>query len=522
MTRRIHPAVHAGLSLVILLAVVAPVGARMLYVYDLDSLCFLSTDVFEGEVVRRYEAHNLELLDVKLTAVHKGALKPGGTVVVAADVYRKPKPAEPFNTTVLDRGDRLIVFASRGKFSFQPAVPDDAVIYLPSAGGVRLIVAGQVFAFAQADNPGPYVARPVEAAKGKPLTVEALRDQVRDAVQRTDRLAAELEERKGPDDAPWLLDLLAQRAKSRGERWPDEWGRRDYLAELVAVRLANFHDPETLARALPLSPDYHIARTLERGFGTPRGREFLLARVGDAKLPMEARLRYARAVAGADAVYASTLTEIGTSGHRHVGDPAPDNSEYLTRIAKLAHENRRHEELCLSLLRALDWFGQGIIQSKRPPMLSDYRGALSVLKELYDAGASAEVKFVIERITARDPEAFAHLGSPAGKFLSLLRRADPAKYTKLEKRGLIYEYEYDTSQLDKEVMVRPTLVLVHAQTGRRHELPSGRELRGWQAGGGSGVVELPADLPAGRYRVFFELREGGKVVSAGHGFEADL
>src|SRR5262249_21246163 len=161
-------------------------------------------------------------------------------------------------------------------------------------------------------------------------------------------------------------------------------------------------------------------------------------KVRDEKEPMPARLRYARALPNADSVYRSTLTEIRVNGHRHVGEADEGNSGYITRIAKAARATGKHEELCGSLVRCIDYFGQGSPQTPPAPMMADLIGSFAVLKELYETKPSQDLQFAIEKATARDRNAYAKLESPCGNFISILRAVDPAKYTKPEKRSLIF------------------------------------------------------------------------------------
>jgi hypothetical protein len=180
---------------------------------------------------------------------------------------------------------------------------------------------------------------------------------------------------------------------------------------------------------------------------------------------------------------------------------------------------RADEALCLELLRCLERFAEGIGQSREAPMRADLRGGLGVLKELYDAGPSEEVRYAVELATVRDPDSYARLGAACGPVLSILRAADPARYTRPEQRSLLFECAYHNTG---EAAVRPVVVLVNSATRQRFELPSALELRGHATGGGSGSVVLPAGLPAGRYRVFLEVRAADRVISVGHSFEADL
>lgn len=157
---------------------------------------------------------------------------------------------------------------------------------------------------------------------------------------------------------PRLLKLLADRSKQIH-------GDRDYFTERICIRFAETHDLILLSQALALAKDHHDISILQRGFGTPRGRDYLLAKVNDAKEPMPDRLRYANALHDADSVYGSTLTEIRANGHRHVGEADDGNSGYITRIAKAARATGKHEELCGRLVFCIDYFGQGITQNKR-------------------------------------------------------------------------------------------------------------------------------------------------------------
>lgn len=499
------------------LAVAGLTGSRLraaeLHAYDPDSLVHLSTDVVEAEIVRAYKGHDLDLVDVRVSLVHKGGIKAGQTVVVAhTDFYHRPG-RDPINTEPLGVGDRLALFLARTRSTGFRDLPADAVVYSPLPGGVRLVRGGNVHEFSQQNNPGPYVADiPADAEKAKLVSLDRFRAELRTSLRVAPELAKVVD---AAPDAPRLLELLDGR--SRVPRW-----YRDHFAEAACSRLTETRAPEVLDRALPLARDHLQASILRRGFGTPTGRDFLLAKAGETRVPMADRVDAVRALREAGHVYRATVTEITAHSSREVGGADRGNSGYMTRVAKAARANAGHETLCVSLVGCLDAFGQGVTQSKRPPLLADYRAALAELKDLYGASPSAEVRFAVEGATARDPAAFERLDPPCGTFVSILRRADPTKYTRPEKRSLIFEYEYTTLLLDREDEVRPEVVLVNQATRRRHVLPAGLRLRGWSSGGGSGLVDIPADLPAGRYRVFFQVTEDGRVTSTGHSFDTDL
>jgi hypothetical protein len=506
--------------------------AATLHVYDLDSLIYLSAYIVEGEIVRSYSAHQHDLVDIKISVVHKGELKSGRTVVVAhTDYYRKPKddsfrnyqPDDSFrNYQPLAVGDRLVFFVVRGKRGDFFPIPDDAVIYVPLSGGVMLTVGEGVVGFAQRDSRGPYVANvPRENDKIKPLTLEHFRRQIRGGIQFVGEAAPILDAKKEMLDVRRLFKLLEERNNVKFMA-PAAFSGRDHLAERACSRLTELEDPVVLATALPLVKDRYANWILQHGFGFPQGRDFLLGKVMDEKEAMESRLRHARALSNAGAVYCSKRTEITAHSHRDVGNADVGNSGYLTRIASAGLAQVKHEPLCRSLVSCVGWYGQGIVQNKPAPMMDDLRGALAVLKDIYDRKPSQELQFAVEIATVRVPDAYEKLQSPCGAVVSILRAADPTRYTRPEHRSLVFEYEYATVSIPREVELRPSVVLENEETKRKIVLPSSVQIRGWSMGGGSNSVVLPRDLPTGRYRVYFQFTDEDKVTSTGHYFTADL
>ena len=387
MTRiqRARRAWFAALLLFFLALPVLPSGAKLLEVYDLDSLVHLSTDVVEAEIIR----NDLGQVEVKVALVHKGDLKAGQNVAVAGcDFYRK-LGKDILEWLPLAAGDRLVLFLARA------STPGDRVTYLPQPGGMMLFVGDHLHGFSQWVNPGPYVAGlPSNDGADESPTVEQFQQRLRDSLRDT-RKWVELVEAK-PDhlDVERLTKLLAARS-GRAD------GTRDHFSERICVRFAESHDLGILSRALPLT-DNHGRAILQRGFGTPAGRDWLLAKVADANEPMPARILYSYALCGAGAVYRSTFTGISATSWRPEGDPDEGNSGYLTRIAKTARALGPQEALCRNLLECLDYFAQGIVQNKPVPLMADLRGAFVELAEFHRMNPSEELRFAIEKATRWD------------------------------------------------------------------------------------------------------------------------
>jgi hypothetical protein len=206
---------------------------------------------------------------------------------------------------------------------------------------MRLIKGDKVFGFMTVWSLG-YTVRGDKSA-----TLERFREKVKGSLRGTQEWASLVKAKMGNLDVPRLLKLLA----SRPEPADSTDGNLDFFAEQICMRFAESQDPDLLSRALAVAKNHQGASILRRGFGTPKGREYLLGKVADAKEPIPARLRYADTFYEAGYVYRETITDITASSSRSLGKADEGNSAYLTRIAKLARANAKDEKLCLRLVR---------------------------------------------------------------------------------------------------------------------------------------------------------------------------
>ena len=121
-------------------------------------------------------------------------------------------------------------------------------------------------------------------------------------------------------------------------------------------------------------------------------------------------------------------------------------------------------------------------------------------------------------------ELYDRLGSSCGPVISRLRYTDPTKYTPSKEKTLVFLYEY---LVLSEGAYNTTVVLRSKATHKEYSLPvkMASNLSGCSPGtscGGDGGAILPRDLPKGKYQVYFQLTENGRVVSRGHYFETEL
>lgn len=491
-----------------LLALFAATSARAMNLdaYDLDSLVYMSSDIVEATLVREYKEQDLDLREIKVTAVHKGAFTPGQSVAVAAlDFYKTPDIKMNLNTEPLQNGDTCIFFLVRAKAQMLWNIPDDAVIYWTVPSGLKLVIDNKIASFFQMSNPGPYVAQLPEVYPAvKFPTTEEYRAQIHDSMKKIDALSTLLTQPATPADAPKLMELLRERTQAQN-RW-----QHDALAEAACTQLAKLHDPAILLEAISLNLPSPCESNLAIGLGTPAGRDALLARIGDNTKPLEERVLDARMLMYTGAIYHSEISENGATV---IGEPQDDNAEYLTRIARLAVQNQQHEELCLILLQNLGASFNFISQMDIAAINADMQSALSVVKTLYDATKSEQVKLQVELATSNaSREAYDQLDSPCGPVLSILTLPNRGN----AKQNVMIQYEIHLlAKTDGALSV----VFANQETGKTWAVPTEIPL---QNIGGSRPVTLPDDLPKGRYRVYLQCTRGEEVISVGHYAETEL
>jgi hypothetical protein len=507
-----------------LLAIVRDGKGANLYVYDLDSLAQTSTNIVEGSITKEYVEDNASLVDFVVDRVDKGDFRKGDTMSVAAMDFFATPTHDFGRVESLKAGARLILFVVPAKGGFGFPIPKDQSIFMPVYGGVKLISNNVVKSFMQESNPGPYVCQDkdmdVHWHTKEPPTLIEFHTRLAASLERAPELMAELDKNK--DNGSALVKMLAARLAI-----PDVG--LDYFAEEICSDLARLHEPESLMSAMALGGNWPQPTALGCGFGTPRGRDFLLARICDKSVPMKMREQCAGVLADAGDVYRSQITLAGDefSGGGWSSEPETadkGNSGYLTRIAQAACQLAGAEQLSKEVIGSLGFLAQGIVQEKDPELTADLLAAYRVLKEFYKAKPSEELQYAIEEAMCWMPEAYAELDSPGGPVPSIVEPSDPSQAGPPEPGILKVAFSYCTAHIGVNVNGGKFLVvLANTKTGREYLIPTQVDApTGGGSGGGGDGLKLPQQLPHGWYSVTMEVRDGDRVISHGHGYVTEL
>ena len=281
---------------------------------------------------------------------------------------------------------------------------------------------------------------------------------------------------------------------------------KDPLREKVCSLLANTHDLEAVDESL----EFDVNGILQGEFGNPKGREFLLQRIGSDDYTHEQKLRYTSILHGA--------------GYK---EPGPNNDWYLTRIAELAAKCAHDESLCEALILCLGGYGSWISQTEHRALETDIQKAFGILRELYKSGLSDNLQYQIETAAAKtDLILYRELPTKCGPIICILRPADTNQYFgPVTTSRLIFECS--GQQLEKGPFER-YIVLENEDTKKRMVIRSRKEMPynlihavPLNFGGGDSV-DIPVDAEPGKYRVYYQFEEEGKVVSVSHYFKTTL
>lgn len=482
--------------------------------YDLQSLVYLSQEVIEGELRDRKQFDTIELVEFRVLAAYKGTLKPGDTIFVAGTkMYRKASRSP--TSGQLDVGEQLVLFLNPGqREKYDPKELPDC--YLPIERGVRLIQGETTYDFEQWFGEGDYWAKSA-LHSGNPHRVKplkALRSEIQTCVVQVPVLAKLIEAKSERLDVPQVLKQL--KATSA-----DIFATHNYFNEIFCQRLAETRDFEQLGQALLVTKNGYELRLLYPAFISPAGRDFLLAKVADKGATNEARLCYCQAFYHTGPMYRLVATYQGNRW-QYAGEVDADNSHYLNRIAQLIQQVEYDEQSCVELLRALKKFSQSSILKESESLQADMVSALAVLQDFYKIRPSAEIQYAVETLMARYPDRYQQLNSPCGNAIMILRSRAKDKLKPIKGRTLSIEVQYHTPGLSRDKVIQPTLVLLNLESQKTREVRTTLKIEGGISSFNGEELPIHPSIPAGKYRVYLEWREGGKVLSTSHGYELEL
>lgn len=455
-----------------------------LYTYDLDSLVYMGPQIVEGTLGTTFVTNNFTAWKFKISAVHGGGFKVGQSIDVTALGFYCVSKDSIFGNDPLKEGDQLFLFLARavGDGLFYN-IPQNAEIYWPAPSGVRFVSGEKAYGFLQYMNPGPYVAvLDGWGTNSATPTVAQLREQIRASVPRIEKWKPLLERKATSNDVSALLQIL------RGRR--DRIGMgEDLITEKVCRSLHDLQDFDAMFEAAHVVGDQ---QDLSEGFATAAGHRFLLTKSANANESVEDRVLSANLLSSAGE---------GTADEWH-----------LKHIVELAALPKQNEKLQVALLDSIHqmarWFQfAGGTTNADSRILEDRKQAGTILTRLAGETDSEEVKYEIDLVLPA--LGFSPLSSR--NCLLQLDHFDPPT------RRLFMRCHISGAAGMNPVPI----AFVDVKTAQKWTALSTLYFHGDETESPSDVV-VPNDLPHGRYKVFYEFMEDGKVTSTSHFFEVDL
>lgn len=488
-------------------AQVVTLPPRPIVSYDLDSLVYMSPQIVEGQLEKKDTAikrsnNYIDVWDVKISNSICGNLKAGQLIKVVISEFTRVTDCGFSSSDSLKEGDSMFLFLNdhpdnhanisiTGDIpAFADGIATKGEFYWPVPSGLRIVMGDKVI-FYQNENPQRYPAVLEGTATNTAIsTVAQLREQILESIPQVEKWKSLLERESTVQDIPLLLQILRERKENR------KFWYKDRISAIASERLVGLHDIPSLLEALKVHGETF---ELVNGFGTPSGLEFLMAKIEDDNETSADRIKWT-----------SFLGEAATNSKEH----------NLTRIARLITSDQTNPDLRGALLKYL----QIPIWTFKNSDQKDAVDATSILESISANSNSEEMKFQIDVAVAAIQGNLQGTNLPP--VISIVRASKPTEiWTKTPTNQLAFGFNYF---ILKQGHWTVRLALVNLNDGRKWTLPTAgnnsvrASLTAMASGGGDDRIELPKDLPHGRYRVFYEFLENGNIESSSHFFETDL
>jgi hypothetical protein len=493
-------------------------------ILTLDSLIYDSTNIIEAHILGpRLGRPAWVGVDVQVSAVYQGRMKPGDVCVVGGlPEYLKDGNGFGDGSRGLGRGDDVFLFL---RPDANPAIqPYEKQAFDPLSSGVRWINGKQVVPFAQESNPGPMVATDRNRFRTEALpSLDAFRESLKQRVAYVSTLRQRLTSPMGVGDKAWLLQILAERAKSAAA---DSYGE-DLVLYAIADRINEFGDPEFAYKAMGIHPRVPVGLA----FATPGGRDFLLAKLEAADTSDAMRVRLIEMIGRAGINHQSTQdrSDRNRGSGARVNTPfEAGNAYYATRVIRVAIANANRKGFWTAFARMLDFWMESPDFIKDPEYLKDVTAASAALTDFYRHGATEQQQYDIESHLAQLGRSYYEAAdSKQAMWVVAIATFDssyvawkpPPPYVIPQYRWFRLPWADDFRAKD------PTDVQTIGRsvaTGREFIVdPSPGGFGGISGTSSGGPKSLPANLPAGRYRIFLRFFIGTRILGESHGFEID-
>ena len=486
--------------------------------HDVDSLVYMSSDIVDAELISPTFA--------KVSLAYKGPLKAGESIKISSVEWMRISSHGQSNSRRLGAGDQVTLFLTKGK-DINGNGDVDGYNIPPS--GVMLRWKGRVYQFQQYRNPGPeeVYLQEGEAQKQNP-TFETFRQNLTKSLWFVKAVTPLLKKKPIQADAPRLLNLLRQRAFPAsfsivpGLRNLTWW---DIIGGKICQQIVSLRDPNAVIDAMAVvGPEYPFTNALRN----EAGRKLIFQTIRDKSQSEARRIACAFALNG---VYCDAYETDRDKANADAATQYDTSNACARQIITLMLETHNSAPVTTVILSMLDAL------APYSGMTAEIKAQAVSMQKLYQSTDSGTVRFWMGKLffDALGKEAVINLDKSCGPMWSLAvasRRGDSpgtllcsSRWFTLDKQAnggtpLLIELFRNERQPDAVA----SLILQSVQTGERYTLPRHRGLD-WQVGKEwifNDERLLPASLAHGRYRLFWEFTQSGKIISVGPSTEVRL
>lgn len=481
------------------LSVARSSSAALIRTYDLDTLCYKSSDVVVATLTRDHVPGKQPYEDRFTAAVVdpiEGQYHTGDTITsLDLDLY---DPAE--------NGQRCILFLQHQEMQLHSQTP--VAISPPWVEDMLLIDSkDHVRRYYQWMDPGGLLAEGYSMPfGGKPMPNNSDTDEAKYPTLSTERSAIVarwtaidgvrplLSHEAQQQDVPALMDQLRERRKNAPTTFSFQ-NPVDGVSEVICKRLAGLHDPKISLDAMAVerdeSGDWLSGLTIS--LTNEKGLSYVEQVVADPGEDLYRRLAAVEVTSGIDG-FPGISKESTLQAHE--------------TITKIGLSDTTPEPLRLAII------------SKLNPNEADAQAALAAS---YRRATTDELQFTIEKacdFAPGDPtnSLYKSLNSACGPVISIVRISP----TLAKKPGFIgLRSEIVRTKATEGVQLAHDYVFTNTATTAEFRVDLG-DRNGFGDEIEEKEVPLPTEMPAGKYKIALEFFDGSKKVSTGHSITEEL
>jgi len=485
--------------------------------YDLDSLCILSKEIVEGEIIKieEFEGED-DYYYFKINDAIKGNLQEGEVIKIygLASYFKfKKNPESSWMRINLEVKDQLILFLSKSDSYAIRNEPDREIIYSPIHFGVRWLKDRYVHYFERGAISKQYVS----FSLGGPHSISQFRNRLERGIL-NEPLFKKLFQKNVISNKKEFLNAIkhrldnAMKVSSHNSMENGVIIFHDCILEVLCKKFSDTQDINLISQAIKIfskAKNPSGMNYLFDGLKTSEGRMHVLNFIRDTNNDSKERSVY---ISHIYHIFSDVLNN-RIKGEREV----LSSNNYYSQIIDIVIEYLNDPTLFLPILKQYTY----LASMKKSEKSLDFNKTLNRLLEIHPLKIPNKAKWLIEKMLIRE-NMLSKLGIETPDFLAVVTYAEKTRHRR--KPNFTFKYDYKGYLTKEENIIRYFVISPKDAYDTKQKSPltlrdnyrhpsRSKEIKGSASVGGNHTMNIPPDYPKGKYIIYLEFEKDGKPIN---------